>query len=227
MAGFQCFSYRSIWQSVSVHPGDTVFCLLMSAQVEQIVRSLRDARQAKGLSQRELSVSAVVPQGHISKIENAAVDLRVSSLVALARALDLELMLVPRGAVAAVRSISAGAETAAAHDGKSARRVRRELARLQDAVDHLLESVSSGTELAELPRLVRDLQRFRPAFLDLPTIRRASRAVDTLLRRPVALGAVRRSVSELRRLRDGLSRGRVADEAASVRPAYSLDDDDG
>ncbi|MYH27341.1 MAG: helix-turn-helix transcriptional regulator [Acidobacteria bacterium] len=199
----------------------------MGAQIEQIVRSLRDARQAKGLSQRELSVSAVVPQGHISKIENATVDLRVSSLVALARALDLELMLVPRGSVAAVRSISAGAGTVATHDGKGARRVRRELARLQDALDHLPASVSSGTELAELLRLVRDLRRFRPAFLDPPTIRRAVRAVDTLLRKPVAVDAVRRSVSELRTLRDALAHGRVPDEVAAVRPAYSLDDDDG
>ena len=197
----------------------------MSAAIEHIARSLRNARHAKGLSQRELSVDSVVPQGHISKIENAAVDLRVSSLVALARALDLEVVLVPRGSVAAVRSISAGAETAA-YDGKGARRVRRELARLQDAVDRLPGSVSSGTELAELPRVVRDLRRFRPAFLDLPTIRRAARAVVTLAHEPVALDAVRRSVTELRRLRDALAYGRVADEAASVRPAYRLDDDD-
>ena len=199
---------------------------MTSAPIEHVARSLRNARHAKGLSQRELSVNSVVPQGHISKIENAAVDLRVSSLVALARALDLELMLVPRGSVAAVRSIAAGAEIGAAHDGRGARQVRRELARLQDAVDHLPGSLSSGTELAELPRLVRDLRRFRPALLDLPTIRRAARAVDTLLREPVALNAVRRSSSELRGLRDALAHGRVADEAASVRPAYSLDDDD-
>jgi transcriptional regulator with XRE-family HTH domain len=77
----------------------------MSAPIEHVARSLRNARHAKGLSQRELSVNSVVPQGHISKIENAAVDLRVSSLVALARALDLELMLVPRSSVAAVRSM--------------------------------------------------------------------------------------------------------------------------
>ena len=200
----------------------------MSAPIEHIARSLRNARHAKGLSQRELSVNSVVPQGHISKIENAAVDLRVSSLVALARALDLELMLVPRGSVAAVRSISAGTETGAAHDGRGARRVRRELERLQDAVDHLPGSLSSGTELAELPRLVRDLRRFRSAFLDLPTIRRAARAVDMFLREPVALDAVRRSSSELRGLRDALAHGRTADDSAlSVRPAYTLDDDDG
>jgi hypothetical protein len=46
-----------------------------------------------------------VPQGHISKIENGAVDLRVSSLVALARVLDLELTLVPRKSIPAVNSI--------------------------------------------------------------------------------------------------------------------------
>ena len=147
---------------------------MMSAPIEHIARSLRDTRHAKGLSQRELSVNSVVPQGHISKIENGAVDLRVSSLVAIARALDLELMLVPRGSVAAVRSISAGAETAAAHDGTTTRRVRRELARLQDAVHHLPASLSSETELTELSRLLSDLRRFRPASLDLPTIRRAS-----------------------------------------------------
>ena len=43
---------------------------------------------------------------HVSKIENGAVDLRVSSLAELARALDLELTLVRRKTVPAVRSIT-------------------------------------------------------------------------------------------------------------------------
>ncbi|MCY4633400.1 MAG: helix-turn-helix transcriptional regulator [Acidobacteria bacterium] len=187
---------------------------------------MRNARHAKGLSQRELSVDSAVPQGHISKIENGAVDLRVSSLVALARALDLEVMLVPRGSVAAVRSVAAGPETAAAH-GTAARRARRELARLQDAVDHLPGSLSSGTELTELRRLVRDLRRFRPAVLDLPTILRASHAVRGLASDPRSRDGVRRSSLQLRRLRDALAHGPTAgDSVSSVRPAYTLDDDD-
>jgi transcriptional regulator with XRE-family HTH domain len=181
----------------------------MSAPIEHVARSLRNARHAKGLSQRELSVNSVVPQGHISKIENAAVDLRVSSLVALARALDLELMLVPRGSVAAVRSIAAGAEIGAAHDGRGARQVRRELARLQDAVDHLPGRLSSGSELAELPRLVRDLRRFRPALLDLPTIRRAARADDTLLREPVAHDWMGHAVPAIQFFRHPLNHSRA------------------
>ena len=72
---------------------------------EQLVKSLKEARKQKGLSQRELSAKSGVPQSHISKIESGDVDLRVSSLIALARVLDLELALVPRKTVPAVQSI--------------------------------------------------------------------------------------------------------------------------
>ncbi len=72
---------------------------------DQILESLKEARKRKGLSQRELSTKSGVPQSHISKIESGTVDLRASSLVALARALDLELELVPKKTVPAVKSI--------------------------------------------------------------------------------------------------------------------------
>ena len=72
---------------------------------DQTLKSLREARQRKGFSQRELSAKSGVPQSHISKIENGAVDLRMSSLVALSRVLDLELELVPKKTVPAVKSI--------------------------------------------------------------------------------------------------------------------------
>lgn len=84
----------------------------MKYKNEYIASTLRIAREASGLSQRELSAKSGVPQGHISKIENNAVDLRVSSLVALARALDLEPILVPRKSVSAVQSIASSASVA-------------------------------------------------------------------------------------------------------------------
>ncbi len=88
----------------------------MSYLTEYIASTLKAARETKGFSQRELGKSAGVPQSHISKIENGAVDLRLSSLIGLARVLDLELMLVPRKAVPAVRSIiRQGAQNALAH----------------------------------------------------------------------------------------------------------------
>ncbi|MEI7171645.1 helix-turn-helix transcriptional regulator, partial [Pectobacterium parmentieri] len=67
--------------------------------------SLREARARKGFSQRELSARSGVPQSHISKIESGGVDLRVSSLIALARVLDLELFVAPKKSVPAIKSI--------------------------------------------------------------------------------------------------------------------------
>lgn len=78
----------------------------MGYSTEYISKKLKKSRESKGLSQRELSVKSGVPQGHISKIENGSVDLRLSSLVAITRALDLELALVPRKYLAAVNSIA-------------------------------------------------------------------------------------------------------------------------
>ena len=81
----------------------------MTKMIDDITGALKARRQAKGLSQRELSARAGVPQGHISKIEAGAVDLRLSSLIDLARALGLEVMLVPRKHVPAVETILRGA----------------------------------------------------------------------------------------------------------------------
>ena len=78
----------------------------MNYSLEYIAQTLKDARKAQGLSQADLGAKAGIPQSHISKVENGDVDLRISSLVELARVLKLELELVPRGAVTAVRVIA-------------------------------------------------------------------------------------------------------------------------
>lgn len=56
-------------------------------------------RRARGLSQRQLSESAGVPQAHISRIESGGVDLRLSSLLAIAHALNHDLAILPFQAV--------------------------------------------------------------------------------------------------------------------------------
>ena len=77
----------------------------MSAEVEHIGKAIRQARHAKGLSQRALAKSSGIPQSHISKIESVGVDLTLGSLLALTRALDLEPVLVPRKLIPAVKSM--------------------------------------------------------------------------------------------------------------------------
>lgn len=57
----------------------------------RIAKILQEARTGLGLSQRELSVRSGLTQAQISRIENGAVDMRISSLLALASELGLEL----------------------------------------------------------------------------------------------------------------------------------------
>jgi transcriptional regulator with XRE-family HTH domain len=57
----------------------------MGYATEDVIAALRTAREAKGLSQRALSARTGVPQSHISKIETGGTDIRLSSLVELAR----------------------------------------------------------------------------------------------------------------------------------------------
>ena len=199
----------------------------MSYNTEYIASTLRFAREARGLSQRELSAKSGVPQGHISKIENGAVDLRVSSLVALARTLDLEPMLVPSKSVPAVQSIASSVPASAPQDGKAARRVLRELARLQNAINNLPTDLFPKSELEWFQRHVRGLSYFRPTLLEVRTIRDANQAIKAFGHSTHDPNAIRQSLLRLRDLRNALAHGRIAgDEPESVRPAYSLDEDD-
>jgi len=118
----------------------------MTHATEDISASLRRARESKGISQRELGRLTGVPQGHISKIESGAVDIRVSSLIALARALDLEVTLVPRKAVPAVQSIARQSEAERGHP--------------------------RARDLAEIQRILKDIPKF-PASPGLEAIQRA------------------------------------------------------
>lgn len=80
----------------------------MLASIAHIGAALKVARKQKGISQRNLSIKTKIPQSHISKIENGATDVQISSLIEITRALDLELMFVPRNLVPAFQSLLPG-----------------------------------------------------------------------------------------------------------------------
>jgi HTH-type transcriptional regulator/antitoxin HipB len=81
---------------------------IMDSPLQSVLEQLKAARERKGLSQRALGDRVGLPQSHISTIESGSVDLQASSLLEIARALDLELVLVPRGALPAIRAIQSG-----------------------------------------------------------------------------------------------------------------------
>src|SRR6059036_1525221 len=66
---------------------------------------LRGARQRKQLSQQHLARKLGLRQRQISDLERAATDSRLSTIQNVARALDLELVLVPRHLIAAVEAL--------------------------------------------------------------------------------------------------------------------------
>ena len=81
---------------------------VMHPTVQQIARQLREAREAHGISQRDLSERIGLTQAQISRFERCRADLRLGSLVELGRGLGLEVMLVPRKRVPAVLALGLG-----------------------------------------------------------------------------------------------------------------------
>ena len=76
--------------------------------MKEVAKILQEARKAKGMTQAELGAKVGVPQSYISQIETGKVDMRFSSLLELARWLDLELVMVPRILKPAIKSLISG-----------------------------------------------------------------------------------------------------------------------
>lgn len=191
----------------------------MSYGTEQLAARLKTAREAKGLSQRELSALAGVPQSHISKIENNAVDLRVSSLSSIAHALDLELMLVPRKALPAVRSIARNVASAPVVNAET----QRELDRIRETVD-ALASRASGANIENLQRRIREITQIQ-SQIDPEILQKVRRTIESI----ESSGnneAVNRAVENIRSLRNQLAhRASSQEKPRPPRPAYRLEED--
>lgn len=67
----------------------------MSELLIRIGPDLKQARAAKGWSQRKLARETGLTQGQVSRIEAGQVDVRISTLSLLSRALDMTIELVP------------------------------------------------------------------------------------------------------------------------------------
>jgi len=214
----------------------------MSYATEDIIRTLKEAREAKGLSQRGLSARTGVPQSHISKIESGGTDIRLSSLIELARVLDLDLKLVPRKAVPAVETVvrSTVPPPAAQKTADTAKAVREfertleavksaqalfpdqaALKQLQDSLQSLKNLQSAGGGFASLFAEVR--KAYEPVQKQLAQIREATETVKVLP--PETLRSLAQAADTIRQLRNQIALGLPA--AALPRPAYRLDEDGG
>lgn len=188
-----------------------------------MAETLRQARLAKGWSQRDLSARTPLTQAQISRIENG-VDLQVSTLVELARSLDLDLQLVPRSALVAVGAVVRSAE---ARSGE--RSVRTLLSTLRRLVEDARKAAPDREDIASIASSLRDLEPLAPAFRGaVPTadLERLRLSLERFLAHPPAdhpgqAKLIRDAAAWLKTLRNTLTHAPRAE-----RPAYSLDDED-
>jgi HTH-type transcriptional regulator / antitoxin HipB len=71
----------------------------------ELRRALKEAREKRGWSQRELGSRLGVAQRHISGIESGKIVPRYDTLLELTRMLDRDLLMVPRALVPVVQSL--------------------------------------------------------------------------------------------------------------------------
>ncbi len=198
----------------------------MSYLNDKILKSLKRARKAKGLSQRELSAKSGVPQSHISKIENGAVDLRVSSLVALARTLDLELELVPRKTVPAVQSIVRKAiNTDLMNTQKRAQEVMNNYRETINAISNVGMINLPQNELDRLKINISDISNLIPKInsAQLEAIASSKIAMDEALNSRFT-EKTKKAFSKIGSIRNNLVHSKLESITKSL-PAYSLDNE--
>lgn len=195
----------------------------MKYETQEIADRLREAREAKQLSQRELSRLAGVPQAQISRIESNSVDLRLSSLVAIASALDLEIALVPRKAVPAIKSITRQTTDRTVIQPPA---INKEMQRLQKSVRAIQIEAPTLPELDELRKATAALQRLQIDTRFLGNLRSLRQMIDHA-RLTEHWKGILDATNSMRALRNQIAQFEPTSEQRSAnRPAYSLDEED-
>ncbi len=199
--------------------------------VKQLAQNLREARIGRGLSQRELAERAGLGQNRLALIEAGGVDLRTSTLVQLARALDLELVLAPRRVLPAVQSLTAVQPRRWPGSGRHSVRGTpiRVLRQIQNHLAALERSHPASKELAQAKLAVQALNDVGPDLevSILQPLRRSVRwlalaRTNTADARPL-LAKAAAQLEELRQRLPAAARLEQAPEAH--RAAYSLEDE--
>lgn len=195
--------------------------------IEDIARTLKEAREAKGLSQRALSAKVGLTQAHISNIENAGSDVRLSNLMELARVLDLEVMIVPRKAVAAaqglVRNIAA-ASPVPAPPSKTVRYLERSYEKFEGLHP-------APKDMGELRNIVssfraRDLnkEQIHAVTAAAQDLRRLADALQKTGTSPAEMQHLAQITNRLRTIRNAAVHSVPAEDMNRVLRAYELDD---
>ena len=210
---------------------------MAAATVQVFAQALQAARARKGLSQRALAAKLGVRQSYVSRIETAAVDPKASSLTEIARALDLELVLIPRRLVPAVQALQRQEEP---NDStKFEDTVRDNLNRIRHQLQTIEAIAGEPKALTFLDKVIAELLPLRFGALagvqiqtlleqigsTLKQIRRSPHPSADKQISKEALLTIDRLAGDLRAIRNRLVH-QTADRPSEAVPAYRLDMED-
>lgn len=200
----------------------------MSAGIEEIAASVRGARIAKVLTQKELGQRVGLPQSHISKIEKGTVDLKLSSLVEIARALDLEIMLVPRKALPAVEgAVRAHGATVETSRAVSLLNEQAQIAeRIKANFPDLSQVEGFQNAIRSIPRLQFDAAQLKALNEALQPAKRLKTIIEAQGGAAALAKRIEEATSALRHFRNIQVHQAPSIEAARQLPAYRLEEDD-
>ena len=194
----------------------------MNYEAVALAAILKTAREKKGLSQRQLSTLSGVPQSHISKIETTGVDLRISSLAGIANALGLEITLVPRKAMPAVRSISRSLE----NTPQVLPNVAKELANIANRLKAAKTLNIDASAVSAAQRHYTEIQQFQNLIKDTDALRHVSATMKAFTESG-GVEALRRAGEQMADIRNALAHaGPPQISLDASRAAYHLDGDD-
>jgi len=187
----------------------------MNYSIEKTINDLKLARKNKQFSQRELSAKTGIAQSHISKIENGAMDITLSTLVELARALDLEVTLIPRKNIPAVQSIT----RASIKPNTSAWK------ELKD-INKNIKSLQKNTALSnEIKRIKNDLKVLNNIHIPnefFSEVKKISDALKNVRINQNAIEDIQKTTNAIQKLRNNIMH-HLPEEESKPKPAYSLD----
>ena len=195
----------------------------MRYKTEELARQIKLAREAAQMSQRELGALCGVTQAHISQIESGKLNPGVSTMVDLGRALDMEIVLVPKRVLSAVMSLVQ--PTLSTRHGLTPQEGGAALQLIARGERLVAKQRALSGSFSDLDRMTDYLRFFKRVSLRPDEIEIISEAVDLLdaFESGSQWGvAFMQAVKRLQDLRNRIAHG----EAEEPRPAYSLDEAD-
>ncbi|SFT53140.1 helix-turn-helix transcriptional regulator [Mesorhizobium sp. YR577] len=193
----------------------------MAYQSESLIAQTREVREASGVSQRALSKRAGLTQSHISQIESGKMEPGLSSFIDITRALDLELMLVPKKLVPAVLGLVKAQATPDMHIHAGQPNDKR-FARAERLVKKMKEFYGSSADLDRVEDTLRFLRRMNLADQEMQLVRELIARLERYQASDQAAPIIRDIAQNLQRLRNSIAHG----GSTEPRPAYSLDEGD-